>query len=1097
VASTDVNQAAPRDGFRPLVDRERERAELEQALREARAGRGHMLFLAGEPGIGKTRLAEHTADLAAQEGMVVAWGHCWENGAPAFWPWPRVIRALAREREPAELRLHLGPGAPWVAQLVPELAAAVPDLDPVPSLESAQARFALFDALTTFVASTSRATPTLIVLDDLHVADPGSLLALEFLAREIRNTSAFVLGTTQDLTPREDSEAYRLLVELGREGRRIPVGGLDRESIAELIQHRGGMSRGRGAAETLHAATAGNPFFVVELARLLAVEEDPERPPGHLTPHVPLPDTVRETIQRRLTSISPQLRELLEIASVIGTEFQVTTLASVASSEPDAVMRILDEGIAANLVVPHGVTRFRFAHGLLRETLYEALPAARRIELHRAVGSALERVYGPDHEDRLDSLAHHFLEAAPAGDVEKAVGYALRAGRKAMRLLAFEQAANVLRVALEVNESLQPDASRRAELLLALGEAQVDAGDPAWRDTLLAAAAVARQIDHVDVLARVGLAFRAFALTPGVPDQQLIALIEESLDRLGDADPALRACLLARLAVALYYSTSPAGATRREALVDEAISIARQLRDPDSLASVLANGQFATWGPDTTERSLEWATELVGLAERRDNRELALVACNRRIDLLLELGNVAEADIAVTTLERLADGNPEPRAAAYVPLQRGRRAALEGRYREAEELQGKARDVADRLRDPAVTMVAAGELFGIRWAQGRIAELEPEARAFADRAPGMPVWRAGLALILTQLGRDAEARRELERLVHEGACDMPRDNVWLLAVALLSEACSHLGDRRRAAVLYEHLAPLAARNVVSPHAIFAGPASLYLAILATTMGESELAAEHLETAAEAAARIGAGPVLDRIASLRKAQPARARAEPARAGAEPARGRAEPATQPPDSAHLRREGDVWAFEYAGRTVRVRHSKGIGYLAYLLARPGVEVAALDLIRVDQPAPSSSGTHAAAEGLEVQTAEEGTGPLLDSEAKAAYRERLESLREDVEEAELFNDPERAARAKAEMDFVARELAGAVGLSGRDRKRGSTAERARVNVTRTIRSALGRVAEHDAELAHELETTIRTGTFCSHVPDPRRPLSWVVDGR
>jgi AAA ATPase domain len=1082
VATTDVNPGAPREGFRPLVDRERERTELEEALRDARAGRGRMLLLAGEPGIGKTRLAEHTVDVATQEGMVVAWGQCWEGGAPAFWPWPRVIRSLVRDCEPAQLRLHLGPGAPWLAQLVPELAAALPDLDPVPSLESAQARFALFDALTTFVSSASRATPALIVLDDLHVADPGSILALEFLAREIRNTAVFVLGTTQDLSPRARSEAYRLLVELGREGRRIPVGGLDKESIAQLIEHRGGVGPGRRAAEALHAATAGNPFFVGELARLLAVEDGPDRADGQLTEHPPLPDTVRETIQRHLESISPELRELLEIASVMGQEFQVVTLASVSATEPDAVMRILDEGLSAHLVVAHGVARFRFAHGLLRETLYDALSAARRIELHRAVGSALESVYGPDHEDRLDSLAHHFLEAAPGGDVERAVIYALRAGRKAMRLLAFEQAANVLRVALDVNESFRPDPSRRAELLLALGEAQVDAGDRAWRNTLLAAAAAAREIDRADVLARVGLAFRAFALTPGVPDQQLIVLLEDSLDRLGEGDRALRACLLARLAVALYYSTSIGTAARREALVEEAISIARGLNDPDALASVLSNGQFATWGPDTTERSLEWATELVGLAERRDNRELGLVACNRRIDLLLELGNIAEADIAIETLARLAEGNPEPRAAAYVPLQRGRRAALEGRYLEAEQLQAQASDVADRLRDPAVAMLAAAELFGIRWAQGRIGELESEARTFADRAPGMPVWRAGLALILCRLGREAEARRELERLVHDGVCDMPRDNVGLLATALLSEVCLHLGDRERAAVLYEQLSPLAARNVVSPHAIFAGPVALYLGVLASATGDARLVAEHLDTATEAAARIGARPVLDRIETLRKPQSVEARAKPA--------------AQPPETARLRREGDVWAFDYAGRTVRVRHSKGIGYLAYLLVRPGIEVPALDLIRFDQPAAAASGANAAADELAIQIGDEGTGPVLDSEAKAAYRERLESLRGDIEEAELFNDPERAARAKAEMDFVARELAGAVGLAGRDRKGGSTAERARVNVTRTIRSALGRIAQHDPELGRELETTIRTGTFCSHVRDPRRPLAWEVEG-
>jgi hypothetical protein len=195
--------------------------------------------------------------------------------------------------------------------------------------------------------------------------------------------------------------------------------------------------------------------------------------------------------------------------------------------------------------------------------------------------------------------------------------------------------------------------------------------------------------------------------------------------------------------------------------------------------------------------------------------------------------------------------------------------------------------------------------------------------------------------------------------------------------------------------------------------------------------------------------------------------------------------------------LRREGDVWLFEYAAEPVRVRDSKGLRYLASLLASPGVEVHSLDLMGSGDAPATGAGAGAAAEaGLTVGAGGEDAGPLLDAAAKSAYRERLEGLREELEEAEAFNDPERAARAREEMEFIARELAGAVGLGGRDRKAASNAERARVNVTRSIRTVIKRVAEFDQSLGRELESTVRTGTFCAYEPDPRRPVSWKVEG-
>jgi hypothetical protein len=206
--------------------------------------------------------------------------------------------------------------------------------------------------------------------------------------------------------------------------------------------------------------------------------------------------------------------------------------------------------------------------------------------------------------------------------------------------------------------------------------------------------------------------------------------------------------------------------------------------------------------------------------------------------------------------------------------------------------------------------------------------------------------------------------------------------------------------------------------------------------------------------------------------------------------------APPAAAPaqgPAGAVLAREGDVWRLDYEGRVLRVRDAKGMRHLALLLANPGIEFHAVDVATAAEggAAPAAE----SAEGLAVRAGTGDAGPALDSQAKAEYRSRLEDLRAEIEEAESFNDPERAARAREEMDFIAHELSAAVGLGGRDRRAASAAERARVNVTRALRREIRRIADEDAGLGRELETTVRTGTFCAYEPDPRRPVAWEVD--
>jgi tetratricopeptide (TPR) repeat protein len=1117
---------------RSLIGREPELRRLAAGLAEARAGHGSLFLITGAPGIGKTRLAEALSEQAEAEGMLVLWGRCWENpGAPAYWPWTQTLRSLIEGRDVGTLQGELGPNADWIAEIVPEVRERLTGIEPLGSLRSEQARFALFDAVSGFLRNVAAGDPLLLVLDDLHAADPESLALLDFMVRSLSESPVAVVVAYQETAARARAEVQKLFGSLAVAGRHVALTGMAEEQVGRIVAEHIGAAPPPDLVRALYATTEGNPFFAGEVTRLLAAEGQLDVWAKGARGRIPLPDTVRETIRRRLEPLGPEGIEMQKAAAVIGRHFRFATLQRLAGCDRESLIALLDQARAAGLVAeaPGAIGRFQFTHGLIRDTLYAELTTAEHIRLHRQAAQTLEELHGDDPE-HLAELAYHFAQAAPGGEAERALQYAMRAGHEAMRVLAYERAAELFELALDVSEQLPFDLSRHADVLLALGMARTRADDPSARDTLLSAADAARSVNRAELLAQAALGIHVFNLSPGVPDDVAVSLLEEALERIGPADSPLRARLLARIATGLYYRFGTG--QRRNALVTEAVSMARRLNDPATLAFVLINGQLATWGPDTTERDLDWVDELLVLTEEAGNAELALHTRTRQIDYLLELDDLLGADIALLALERTAAESPEPRARAYVPLQRARRAAIEGDYAEAERWNAEAASVANALEDRIIQLLAAAQLAMLRWTQGRIGEVEEVVRRFADAAPGIVGWRAALARIHCALGRDAQARRELDRLYERGFAHLPRYNGWLNMMALLAEVCSHLGDADRAADLYELLLPFERRNVVTPQSVFDGPVTRYLGIMAATCGDWDTAARHFESARDTSVRQNAlpfvaligmdevqmllarGRVEDRPRALMLLDQARetalelgmdsvvSRAEEMRRSlgdveaegidAEPAQ-EAEAGT--PLQARLRRQGDVWAFDFEGRSIHIRDGKGVRSLAVLLAHPGVEVASLEL-GGSAADPDRRGAVDPGDSLARATGGDA-GPILDAEAKSAYRRRLEELRADLDEAESFHDPERAARVRNEMAFLTRELAAAVGLGGRDRKAGSTAERARVAVTKAVRATLKRIGEMDQDLGHELAATVRTGTFCSYEPDRRRPVSWEVEGR
>jgi len=1133
VLPTEKPTAGRVAGCGPLVGRVRELQELRDSFADACRGHGGVHLVLGDPGVGKTRLAWALAEHARSAGATVVWTRGWGPAAPAYWPWVEIVRGLCRGVDGAVLRRELGSRADELLRLAPELAARLPPpqrpAEPAAGAENCEiARFSAFDALVALLRARSAAAPAVVlIIDDLQAVDEGSLVALDFVSRMLRDAAVLLLLTMHERTPRPALGAQDALANIVRAGRRLVLGGLTREDVGELVEVTSGAPASVSLADAVYAVTEGNPFFAHEIIALLLAEGRVDDPPDEL----PLPDGVRETIRRRLEPLGEDARATLGLASIIGRTFDLSKLERASSLDRDSVLAALDEAAGLGIVVaePGTLGQYRFGHGLIRETLLAGMPAAARMAAHGAVGDALEHIYRGALDSHLSELAHHFLSAAPRGDLAKAVDYAERAAQRALDHLAYEQAAELFARALEALEALEmlePDVPRRAALLLGLGTAESRAGRLAARATFEAAVAAARSIGADDVLARGALGIAPFALTPGFVDDAHIALLVEALERIGPADSPLRVRLLGSLATALYWSDA---AARRAELAREALDMARRIGDDLTLAFALSSAQLATSGPDTTEQSLEWLRRLFALSDRAGESVMTLAARSRHIDVLLEL-DMPAADIAIETLERLAHESRDRRAAAFVPLHRARRAALAGRLGQAQQHVEEVAAITEELSASTLPITVVSQRVVLRWLQEGPRAIGETVRAYADRVPAMPVWRAALAASLAATGRAAEAQLEYDRLAADDFAALPRDNLWLAAMAFLSETVASLELRGDAAAVYAKLTPFAGRNIVVPTVAFHGPVDLWLGILARVEGHHAKALEHHAAARRSATRNGARTVLARITVEEAAvlvedggPVARGRAAELLAQAAVAcdaiglvstlerigplqvrLGAAAPATAAVAEAApgepvttLRRIGDVWTIDDGHRSLHISDGRGVRLLALLLTRPGEEIHSLDLVAaVDgtpavPPGASRSGGQETAGRFGLQS---GAGPTLDAAAKEAYRSRIAALGEDIAEALRLGDEERADRARAERQFVARELERAVGMGGRDREFGSHAERARVNVTRAIRTTLKRIAGYDAQLGAELEAAVRTGAFCAYEPDSRHPRRWRV---
>ena len=627
------------------MGRHREMSALQAALDDARSGRGQIVMLVGEPGIGKTSTAREFTDYAVSQGARVAWGRCYESiGMPSYWPWVQAIRSYVRDQDPAQLRLEMGTGAGEIAEIVPEVREMLPGLEPSPGLDSLEhARLRLFDSITSFLERASLTRPLVFVLDNLHWADRPSLLLLEFLSQEIHRGQLMVVGTYRDEEISQEHPLFHTLGELtkGQHFRRVHLRGLTEENVDSLMRHVSGVPPAQELVEAVYRQTQGNPLFVTEVVRLLAQEQKLTQDPivDGVAENLGIPDGVREAIGRRLYRLSDACNRVLAIGSVVGREFGMAQLERLVPDLLDPeILALLEEALAARIIeeLPHAIGRYQFTHVLVQETLASNLSAARRSILHREIGEALEDAYSGNLAVHAAELAHHFARVE-AGDIdEKFVQYSVMAGEQALAGYAFEDALAHFQRGLAIKEGQAID-QEYAELLFGFSRASGATGQlrDAW-------AASSRAFDYFmdegNVAAAVAVAKYPLLFTSGLP--HVTHMVTRALTLV--ADNSLNAgYLLSRFGLLLNLETGDY--LRAQEFLAKALLIAQSEGDVSLEIQALSNAADVAWYRMSGPKVLENSSKAIELARGIDDPQAE--SCSRFLAAFVQLasGNHLEA----------------------------------------------------------------------------------------------------------------------------------------------------------------------------------------------------------------------------------------------------------------------------------------------------------------------------------------------------------------------------------------------------------------------------------------------------------------------
>lgn len=849
LAAPEVVDCAVRE---PLLGRSQELRALLARLGRAELGHGSLVLIEGEPGVGKTTLAEQLSAAAQQRGFEVIWGRAWEGGgAPPFWPWIQVLRAIAQREGEGRLSEWLGSGGAELLPLLPGFSGPTPRLEALSQdLDGARARFRQFDVVSRMLRHLcargpeggERRRPWLILLDDLHAADDASVQLVRFLMPDLGDLGLLLVGTYRGL----ESKGHAALSGLTEScaDNTLHLRGLARNEVAELLSRKLGKPASGRLVTALHELSAGNPLLLAELSSRFEHErEEPLLELSQLADFA-LPERIASAVRRHLTELPDETRAALSAASALGREFALPLLARLLGATETQLIEQLTPALRRGVLRPAGSAgRLLFSHVLVANAVYAELLPQQRILLHQRIGELLENGEAPQRLP-LHELAHHFYLAAADGR-PKALVYTRRAAEQACAVMAHESGAALYDRALALAELSHVDYRQLHELLCHAGTAWYRSGDLERAEQRFdRAAALARAEGDVERLAEAimlcGCALRGVMLHDTARQEQQ----REALRRLPPGDSSVRARLLS---ISTLGRRSLDTLAERQTATLTAVDMARRLGDPEVLLWCLNARHFVLWGAAPPEEMMQVAAEMAELAERTQNSEVMLDALLWRGYDYAELGDVVamrrtREEFAVA-VERY--GSPWHRYMA-----RGAdtlEAAVYGDLTRARELSAQTLALGCKVQDRLAETFHAMRCMFLDLLEGTLGSAAPSPFALAE-APNFvsadyrPFW----ALSWAERGYTEAARNTLHQvLANERAL---LDSLRRPIFALMAEVSVLLGERDAAEQLYRLLLPDAQRHLLLQACVYLGPVDYYLGRLASSLGMDEAAITHLERA---------------------------------------------------------------------------------------------------------------------------------------------------------------------------------------------------------------------------------------------------------
>ena len=849
----DERAAAPLDPeriVRPFVGRDALLAALRQRLHEVRAGHGNACLLVGDAGIGKSRCIEELAAHARAQGCAVWIGRPAPDAlAPVYFPWIQLLGA-AQEH-------GVGPQRELRA-LLARLSARAQDVA-VDGRDALLGQLSLFAAVSRWLREHSRRTPLLLVLEDVHWADQGSLELLGFVAAELSQARILVVAATRHVPAGRAAE-------LLRGTSRFDLTPLALDDVALYLREQmQGSEPAPELCEALHRVSAGYPLFLQDTVNGLLAQHGTTALATLAAEHVQPSSSTRDALDARLSALAPDTRRALACASVLGEELDTASLLRLVELPHDALLRALDEGMQRGLLRAQGPHRFRFRHALFRELLYEAMAAAERAHLHRKV--ALLRAGAPDAAEHKSEIAHHHYRSLSLGHHRDVREAALAAAELASRAFAFADAAQFCGFALEAL-ALDPHASKReyAEVLLARARAQrygSSMGDA--RRTVAQLCEVAAEQGFGDLLVHAARVLRVSHAMGALPDPLARGALERALELLPESALELR---LQAQSMLTWLPPATSDLARCKQVSAELLAHARSCDSREPLAEALTARLYVLSGPDDIDAQLAVSTEVLALdAEPRG--WLSLEAHTARCNALLLRGDLVAADAALAAMREVASrqGFLElrwhcERLAAQRQLYRGEfaaaRAELTRLEREAARLRVTAGPEIIGMHQLSLSETLAGMGSAGASAPARMPRIAPPGQLEVESNPG---FRVQLARVALKHGMSPLARSTLAELSADGCATLPKDFGYLHTLGKLGLLAVGLRERGAAEQVLELLTPYASFNTPSHLGGYDGPVAYFAARVAAFLGRDDAADRYFAHALELDERLELWPLL--------------------------------------------------------------------------------------------------------------------------------------------------------------------------------------------------------------------------------------------